>query len=52
MTEERANEPSNVELQKAIIEVARRARGKKANEIVQMLRAAFARRRLPSPPDP
>lgn len=52
MTEERANEPSNVEFQQAIIEVARRGRGKKANEIVQMLRAAFARRRLPAPPGP
>lgn len=52
MTEERANESSNVEFQQAIIEVARHGRGKKANEIVQMLRAAFARRRLPSPPGP
>jgi hypothetical protein len=43
-------ERSNVQRQLAIFEVARRARGKSLPEIRQMLRDAFARRRLPNPP--
>ena len=43
-------ERSNVQRQLAIFEVARRVRGKSLPEIRQMLRDAFSRRRLPSPP--
>jgi hypothetical protein len=40
----------NVQRQLAIFEVARQARGKNITEIKQMLREAFARRRLTAPP--
>jgi len=40
----------NVQRQLAIFDVARRARGKSMPEIRQMLREAFASRRLPAPP--
>ncbi|NKX49647.1 hypothetical protein HER39_03450 [Arthrobacter deserti] len=39
----------NVQRQLAIVEVARRARGRSMPEIKQMLMEAFARRRLPGP---
>src|SRR4051794_6445466 len=42
----------NVRRQLAIFEVAKRARGKSMAEIRQMLRQAFARHRVPSPPEP
>ncbi|WP_262103544.1 hypothetical protein [Arthrobacter sp. Marseille-P9274] len=50
MVEKKPMERSNVQRQLAIFEVARRARGKSLPEIRQMLRDAFARRRLPNPP--
>ena len=50
MVEKKPMERSNVQRQMAIFEVARRARGKSLPEIRQMLRDAFARRRLPNPP--
>jgi hypothetical protein len=50
VVEKKPMERSNVQRQLAIFEVARRARGKSLPEIRQMLRDAFARRRLPNPP--
>jgi hypothetical protein len=50
VVEKKPMERSNVQRQMAIFEVARRARGKSLPEIRQMLRDAFARRRLPNPP--
>lgn len=52
MAETNPTEPRNVQRQLAIFEVAKRARGKSIAEIRQMLREAFARRRVPSPPGP
>lgn len=52
MTEENPLERQNVQRQLAIFDVARRARGKDMTEIRQMLRDAFARRRLPPQPGP
>lgn len=52
MSEQDPLERRDVQLQLAIFEVVRAARGKSPAEIRQMLRSAFARRRLSNPPGP